>query len=1757
MEELKRYIIHLPQSLAYREERKVKVNLYKALYYAITGQGKYLDLLFSSVPEEEVVALQGYAWPPKLNRSRPFYKYVASAKYTHPAGQSCGRVLEENEPVYRCDDCGYDDTCVLCVHCFNRDDHIDHNVRVYMARGDGGGICDCGDETAFLTKLNCACQNVDEEGEALPEEFRILIRETLTVVLNYIIDVSNFSINTLPVIHRNINNRGDLQVTSKSISDFCSLPTEVYGAIDENSDDIWHLVLWNDENHDYLEAETGIRAATGVSDQRAKEIASDINSNGRAILKTSKLYVDLLKGQKLAEADGLVATIMSARDYMREVVVLQMFNWLGDVLGFSGNSAFREESKIILAELFLEPNYEVSKVIPVEFFHTKHLDLHKEFFRNGLLYNSEILNLAPTKLKPGVSSSSLSKSCHEIFRPPTENDIAGSRIQHLLIFEIRLVSLVRKKFSQVILPVFFTDAKIKATFCEQYLDILPLALTVLALSDREEQLSSTTSISSQLFTCPRTNKWVVQSGKLGNILGPLSTLIEEHSSKVNSTGFPYIVDIVVDVRSKREKSSIQRSITETVDSLSKIVCKNDDVDILNEFIKHDNLVMLLNLLKYFQGSSPIVRKTGDHVERELVEEFFSYLQRSLPVLSIAQFAGKVSQIDVNHAVTATRSIVEFFSLLDMKCSAEGIAAFSVSKDPVSFLNPINAFLSYILQECGIDNVKGVLVDSPKPFMFISDISLRSIVLASQVKIGFWIRNGVTVTRQASYYVDIQADVSYFRDFFLNQVACVFDDPKTTLLNFLDRWELLHWFAGDVNEKNTVYEDRFGFICEQFILFMYNLLTDRFYFDKDMSKEGLMLRAKKAICYALCGEPKSYSSLKAELGHSTTNLPEFDDLLRECAEYSPPTGLYDFGVYRLKPELYEKLDPLSLHLDSSEFLSIAESLTTNIAKNKKVDEKKVVLFPEISACKSSFVNSNIGRFTRTKEFAKLIYKLLQVALNSLDELFLPHLLHLVHAVLIDDEMINGSSHLAEYFVAIPISDLLLSIAESTMSASIILKADFLLDQFVTKDNRIMESLIDCFGEDHVQSYKKRKVGLFETEADKRKRLAEERKERVMKKFARQREKFIQQNELHETHGDDAADETESDLRKCVACGETESHDELFVILLCKTMSSIFWKVPPQGPYLQLAFGDLDSRPQPAPGKVYPPGYDYDLMTASRMLRITSQVASSCAHGMHLKCYSRAQTMKSFSCPLCHNLHDSFILTFMLDATFSVDAAVLCNEPISPSYEEILCGSVGLKLEDFAELMIEERSLLNDKIIKECFENEVLDESCFYTKTIDLALLVADTVKSNEIASRIDGTKGLSTFVETFPTPVKVLIWLMMQSWIFIHNIKKKNDLELDLTNEILKGSLSLFEFPDGVFDEVIRLFFQTRESLRTCMRLGLAKLIAVAAYTLLQDYESLLNGPLLNSHKLENDLIERLDTFVTRFVHQDSESILRSGKRSELFLPNLYFAMERLLLPYLRQCVIFYDILTCRKGVQSEFESVDGIKSLKSQIESQEYLDSHEALCNFLDLPTLRNFIDGIILGNEALTYEIGVFEFHIHSKIDAWKKEGNPIRLDYPGVIRLIDLPDDYNACVTDPQYKSSNEDSICLQCGTYLDTMGHVAHIRRCSHMPIYFLPRLNSLNVVIHINGIALEVTIPAPYLTVHGEIKRDRLPGKATLNRYRFDYLNKLWLNQGLFGFLARTLFGTRGNAGGVPIAADLTDIEQDMDFDDASDEFEFWE
>lgn len=1739
MHELKHFLVRLPHESGFKDDKRLKISVFKALYYAATKNGYFLNEIFDDVDDQR----HKDPWLYQATDEIPFYEKVIPFRYEHSPNQVCGRVLQPREKVYRCADCGYDDTCVLCSFCFRKEDHEGHNVSTYVSQANGG-MCDCGDESAFVKKLNCACLPRDIADYELCEEFKTHIEGTVKTALDYVLDVTNYSINTLPFIHKNINGQGDLAITSEHISELSSLPRDVYGIEDVNSIDRWFLILWNDEDHDYPEAETGIRAATGMDEHKAKHVANEINRKGRAVLREAPHYGDLLESQKAAQVDGLVATISTARDYMRECIILHIFDWLQDITSFKGDFGFREAAKQALAHALLEPGYKLSKPIPSEFLRSSTMKTQVHCLVNGIAINGDLLNLDSCQVKPDARLQDLTEPLNSVMMKGPGDKLVRSRILFLLAFEVRFASNIRKRFTSSILPVLFIEPTIKAAFCEQYVDAYPLLMSILAFADREEELASSGDISVQLFTCPRTNKWIIQSDKLVKLLYPLCKLIEEKSSAINENGVSNLVDVVFDIRSKRENSAIQNTIKMCIENITRVLTKNDEKDLLNFVLRHENLLLFLLFLRFFQGLSPVLRKTGDHVERESITEFYSFILKAVPISSIVFHATRVADLDYVSAESGLGQITEY---LRSGAGKSNDAKFRVSKDPVSPLNPINYFLSFIVESMGLENAKGCLSSADASFWQISKTSLRTVILMSQVKIGLWIRNGMTATRQIRYLLDTLADTTYSRDLHLVQVSAIIDDPEKTLWNILGGWELSEWFLGKVGPDNTVYEQKFSFACEKLILFLYKLLVDRLHFN-EQTNASIADSVRRAICYALCEEPRSYSNLKRLLPSYLSKFDDFDRILQECADFQAPVGLYDVGIYRLKPSVQENLDPMGQGGgDSTQ--SVFESLYASIAKCKSVDSKKVILSPKICFCDSPYVNARLGKLYRTKTFAKLIYKLLQVAIDKDDEEFLPHLLHLLHAALLDGKLVFGHNYLDKSFVTIPICNLLLSVAESHMSSHVASKADYLLDCFISSDGNVMDSLTDCFGEAHIEAFKHRKDSLSDTKRQKFTKLAQTRKAKIMKKFAKQREVFMQN---HETDGDVTQNPVDtpqmSAPRNCVYCGEPESVEKPFGIPGVIRLASVFWELSLTDLELVThAFSSYSTALETKKDEVYSKGYD-------QKFRHSADVASSCAHGVHILCQQRARHLNSFPnpCPLCHNLYEDVIPSFLHGHQF-LESLVLDGKPITSNPSDLtsvyckernqqLLGSV-VRNEYF-----QKGGFLLDKYPKgiwSVFKKPRLN-SRDAAGDIDVGVLrkveglIANTIAAHEISLRIEGEKEAQCVVEGIPSSLHQLIRSLIQCRVLLYETQRPTFEKLLAhvkSNELSKRALN----GRSILNEIISSLFTTGESLRTLFRYGVTKLLAVTSKILCSEYyEFLLDTRVITANAVDCSAIKATAAYCEEML---GPLHMKFSSKSPLYYEKLFMTLEKCVLPLLRQLVMLQSIVRCEHEDYREGSPISRLGSSNAPSANERQACLSDSFCEVLRLPKLLEILSSS-RNNKGLEFEYNILR-EFTSGLKSPKMTYEELTVDYPNVPRLLNLPDDFSLLLTDPMHVSPS-DSICLHCRERVPPWLRPSHQSECSAMCLIFCPEENTVSTVIELGLNLFEIKLPGPYMTTHGEIRTPSLVEKARLNRLRYAHLNKLWINQELFGFATRTMFGERMS----PLEAGAADEFEEDPLEDLS-------
>jgi len=203
-------------------------NIYNFLNEKLVGRKEYKDFLFINNPT-------AYRKKTKIddddlrNESENKIEYNSSE-----LGKICGYSFKPGDTVYRCCDCAFDSTCVLCSKCFHASNHQGHNIKFYITK-NGGGCCDCGDEEAFVVDINCKYHNVknDINGnlKPLPEALKQSLKDVISQCFTFIIDILNKSPFDISVPKK------DEEIRKEEPAD--------------GSDKLYNCLLWNDENHSF------------------------------------------------------------------------------------------------------------------------------------------------------------------------------------------------------------------------------------------------------------------------------------------------------------------------------------------------------------------------------------------------------------------------------------------------------------------------------------------------------------------------------------------------------------------------------------------------------------------------------------------------------------------------------------------------------------------------------------------------------------------------------------------------------------------------------------------------------------------------------------------------------------------------------------------------------------------------------------------------------------------------------------------------------------------------------------------------------------------------------------------------------------------------------------------------------------------------------------------------------------------------------------------------------------------------------------------------------------------------------------------------------------------------------------------------------------------------------------------------------------------------------------------------------------------
>lgn len=1197
------------------------------------------------------------------------------------------------------------------------------------------------------------------------------------------------------------------------------------------------------------------------------------------------------------------------------------------------------------------------------------------------------------------------------------------------------------------------------------------------------------------------------------------------------------------VQKSNPTNSYTLSFKQGLYAVETLLSKVTDCNIL---LQPSEFISIVTLCKLFNGAWKIKRKEGEHVLHEN-QHFIPYLEYTTSIYTIIQTIDKIlenSRASINRELllNAIRLLVSFLGHRSLSYTivddSQDIIKFEVHKDRVAFMNPVHTLFSFLIEKTELDLALNATTGC-SDFLVISDFALRSVVLCAQIDVGFWVRNGMSVLHQSSYYKNNPELISYSRDIHLNQLAFLreSDDLPRVVYNTLDRWELLKWFNGDVGFESTIYEDKASPMVQQFIAFIYQVLTERQFFIKFSSaKEKKMYQIENAIMYNLCTEPLSYSKLLRSIpDYLTEDTSDLDFALKKVSVFVEPKGLSDSGVFKLRDELYSKVDPLKLLNMANEFETSANAIKAHLSKNKK-DIARVVLQPQIVAPFDLDERAgDLGKFTRTDVFAKLVYKLLQVSIEREDGTFLYELLHLIHAILMDDELLNGKESLPAAYLSKPICNQLLIIANSSQavfSEYIKGKADYLLENMILKrPAEVFDSLIASFGKQYVDDYKAKKqdegVTLEEDEKARKKRLIKKRQQKLLAKFNNQQKKFMKENKS--TFSANKATINDDDVH---VNNEIPDECEEFTCSLCQDNTSTDLFVVP---------AYHDHTPIFRPGNIFNPdefasewnGFfnDNEKLTYHDDDTLESlqndgnlgsrKVIVSCNHSIHHSCFKRYVQKKRFStnafiCPLCQTFSNCVLPirpTSKVDTGLTVD--VLVNQEVSVDSLSKLFGAMSAA--DFKNVY-STFNLVN--LHSHSYDRTARNTPGFENKDTAFILSVhwANTISMLEIASRLDPSSN-STFLQGREQKYKTLKYTLVSILLMCYGIGKPS-----ASFDPYADSNTIWN-ENQIFQYIVKNCLFSSGSFRDTVSAALVHYSQQLLHKFFSGIYTKDIAKLYDTAQKYGGLLEAQDGEVIAALKMTRGSPMNDPETSLHVYDLAYTSLLKNIVPTLRRCLIvlkvFHDLL---KDKEDDDFLVNGVNI------NEIVATSH-----------LPEFVDNIlkITSNyESLPQLLNTGCLKLEPSNDRYLQN---IPFEYCGVVKLINLAKHLNTYVTNskriklreehslhlPNSKNRLDFKICLTCGVKvhqrLDRHEMSKHLCNYCFKPfgVFLVPNTNE--VCLYLLQPASTIFISAPYLNSHGEAGRNAMKrGDLTsLSLKRYEYLNKLWINNEIPGYISRVM------------------------------------
>ncbi|KAG0236519.1 hypothetical protein BGW41_000387 [Actinomortierella wolfii] len=1154
-------------------------------------------------------------------------------------GQACGHTFKMGEGVFRCRTCALDETCVLCLRCFHGTNHEGHDTSFSVNAG-GGGCCDCGDPEAWRVDLECVYHSAahaepheERQEQEYPPEVAKSIRDTIAAMLDFVIDTMTVA----PEDNIGTWRRGQELLTPREIQQAAIDAGNIAGEDTDLETMKYACILWNEEEHSFIEVIDRLSDITHMSQPRARACAERVHTHGREIIEISDNIPHLVEVARAYTKGGVVSQKQSAT--IREIICEELCSeWRrrparrNTTMNHQDTIAEMEEDYIDIDGLNPEDMVQPQTAPMEEDDSSTNTSLREErHFEQSSALESHHVHDEDTHMGDTLTDSAANSD------PTQRSARAGPphrklRIDWLLLLDLKFWKMPRSSLKEVYIGTLVLDPKYKrfmaVRFAFNYNKIARAFLEV----DREPELSIIL-FSVQLFTVPTIAEMLAREH---NFMSILCQILINFFVGPNYSGGP--IDCTTAPFENRRYFHIFHDL--------RYILSNDAVkQIIASRPAHQ--AQMIETLHLFQGMHPNTRCSTDHIEfesntwvnafnvtlqlykccRQFADCFSSNprvmtqaLHQTLKKLhewcsrheeenapaqerppstvtgdAITNVAtpgapmdnglmpGGLPNIHMNQPLTHSNTAqpqrtqpviqvtpVHTVVLPTTPPSHFEIIPYKVSAQPVAFHHPLHWFLADLLenvellddstvQQLGYASFRDMMLqfvgsdkdtDAQRLFKLqeIFDYPLRVCVLMAQIKANVWVRNGFVIRTQAQYYREVSLrENTYDADIYLLQMAFVLFDPEHFLVTMLDRFELLRWFSGQ-REHPTYDLLQIVFMAEELLTLLIVCLTD------PVNPAGFTVEQeiRREIVHGLCLKPIAYSELTKRIPERLTEHVKFDDILRELASYRPPDGITDHGLYELKDQFFDEVDPYFIHFSRNNSEEAEEILKNRITKkNGGQTTRPPLILPRLTKIEKGPFTS-LGNMVHTRAMTQVLFYTfwnVKAEPKIKSDTIIDQATYLMQIALLDPNSdpsrslasdsagestgvgMTGFVHHAtfeKYPVIVngnerqrySLLQILIQRADDPAYKSVHAKLNFVIGKFGEIGSTEAKRIVSEWKASKGLSAGDGEINDEVAEAARRKQAAQERQKRIMEQFAQAQKSFMSQNEdLYDEEEDD--------------------------------------------------------------------------------------------------------------------------------------------------------------------------------------------------------------------------------------------------------------------------------------------------------------------------------------------------------------------------------------------------------------------------------------------------------------------------------------------------------------------------------------------------------------------------------------------------------------------------------------------------------------